>query len=92
LADLKQCEDFVSWHELDDFAFELQQLLNDLERGVKDPCEGVDLLAQFFEIDKVIVHRCDDSGGSATDLFLSSATDLFVSFASQCNNKYKPIF
>lgn len=87
LADLKHCDDFVSWHELDDFAFELQQLLNDLERGVKDPCAGVDLLAQFFEIDKVIVHRCDDSGGSATDLFLSSATDLFVSFASQCNNK-----
>ena len=40
LADLKHCEDFVSWQELDDFAFELQQLLNDLERGVKDPCTG----------------------------------------------------
>jgi hypothetical protein len=39
-----------------------------LERGVKNPCAGVDLLAQFFEIDKVIVHRCDDSGGSAKQL------------------------
>ena len=88
LASLKRSRKFISWHESGDFAQVLQQLLIDLERGVKEPWSGVELVGRFFEADASILNRCDDSNGSVGDVFSFSATDLFVSFASRCENKY----
>jgi len=88
LASLKRSRRFISWHESGDFALQLQQLLIDLERGVKEPCAGVELIGRFFEADASIFNRCDDSNGSVGDVFSFSATDLFVSFASRCKNKH----
>jgi hypothetical protein len=87
LASLKRSRKFISWHESGEFAQQLQQLLIDLERGVKEPCAGVELVGRFFEADASIFNRCDDSNGSVGDVFSFSATDLFVSFASRCANK-----
>jgi hypothetical protein len=62
-------------------------LLIDLEKGVKEPCAGVELVGRFFEADASIFNRCDDSNGSVGDVFCFSASDLFISFASRCANK-----
>jgi len=88
LANLKRSRRFISWHESGDFAQQLQQLLIDLERGVKEPCAGVELVGRFFEADASIFNRCDDSNGTVGDIFRFSATDLFVSFANRCVNKH----
>lgn len=76
LANLKRSRRFIPW--------QLQQLLVNLERGVKEPCTGVELVGRFFEADASIFNRCDDSNGSVGDVFSFSATDLFVSFAIRC--------
>jgi hypothetical protein len=88
LANLKRSRKFISWHESGELAWQLQQLLVDLERGVKEPCTGVELVGRFFEADASIFNRCDDSNGSVGDVFSFSATDLFVSFASRCAYKH----
>ena len=87
LTSLKRSRRFVSWHDSGDFAQQLEQLLIDLERGVKEPCTGVELVGRFFEADASIFNRCDDSNGEIGDVFSLSATDLFISFASHCANK-----
>ena len=88
LANLKRSRRFISWHESGDFAQQLQQLLIDLEKGVKEPCAGVELIGRFFEADASIFNRCDDSNGEVGDVFSFAATDLFISFASRCANKH----
>ena len=88
LASLKRSRKFISWHESGDFAQQLQQLLIDLEKGVKEPCAGVELVGRFFEADASIFNRCDDSNGVVGDIFSFSAANLFVSFASGCENKH----
>ena len=88
LASIKRSRKFISWHESGDFAQQLEQLLIDLERGVKEPCAGVELIGRFFEADASIFNRCDDSNGAVGDVFSFSATDLFASFANRCANKH----
>lgn len=87
LASLKRSRKFISWHESGDFIQQLRQLLIDLEKSVKEPCAGVELVGRFFETDASIFNRCDDSNGEVGDVFCVSATNLFISFANRCANK-----
>jgi hypothetical protein len=87
LASLKRSRKFISWQESGDFTQQLRQLLIDLEKSVKEPCAGVELVGRFFETDDSIFNRCDDSNGEVGDVFCFSATNLFISFANRCANK-----
>ena len=87
LTSLKRSQKFIDWHESGDFTQQLRQLLIDLERSVKDPCTGVELVGRFFELDDSIFNRCDDSNGEVGEVFCCSGTNLFVSFANRCANK-----
>lgn len=88
LASLKRSQKFISWHESGGFARQLEQLLTDLNRTVKEPCLGVELVGKFFEIDAAVLNRCDDSSGEIGGVFSYSATELFISFASRCTDKH----
>lgn len=87
LAGLKRSRRFIDWRGASDFARELERMLADLEAGVDDPKNGVDMVAAFFEADKYIFEQCDDSSGSVGDVFRATACDLFVHYASRCADK-----
>jgi len=89
LASLKRSKRFIGWGEVSDFAKELELLLQDLKAGVTDPVLGVELVAKFYEIDKAIYDRCDDSSGFIGDVFSSTAKSLFEDYASRCTDKEK---
>ena len=87
LASIKRARRFIDWRGISDFARELEQMLSDLEAGVNDPKTGVYLVAAFYEADRFIFERCDDSRGSVGDVFRTTARDLFVHYASLCADK-----
>ncbi|WP_027186143.1 DUF6880 family protein [Desulfovibrio inopinatus] len=78
---------FISWRESEAFTAELEQLLGDIKSKVGNPQSGIELTCQFFEIDKAILERSDDSSGSIGAVFSSNASDLFSFYASQCPEK-----
>jgi len=79
----------VSWSESTAFAGQLQQLLSDLDAGVREPHLGVELVGKFFEADAAIFDRCDDSNGEIGDVFRYAAANLFAFFANGCEDKQK---
>jgi len=70
-----------------EFGSELRDILEDLKSCVRDPREGVKLVADFYRTDKRIFEHCDDSSGFIADLFRYEAKELFVTYASACNDK-----
>lgn len=70
-----------------EFSSELRDILEDLKSCVKDPREGVKLVADFYRTDKSIFEHCDDSSGYIADIFRYEAKELFVTYASSCNDK-----
>ncbi len=87
LAGLKRSRRFVHWGESAGLARDLESLLGDIRVVVKDPVQGVELVASFFETDKGTLGRCDDSSGHVGDVYRFSASDLFGEFASNCADK-----
>ena len=87
LASIKRARRFIDWRGISDFARELEQMLSDLEAGIDDPKPGIELVTAFFEADRFIFERCDDSRGSVGDVFRTTARDLFVHYASLCADK-----
>lgn len=89
LASLKRSQRFVDWNESGSFANELCELLDYLEKGIREPCLGVELVSKFYETDEAIFNRCDDSNGDIGGVYRYSAANLFVCFASHCADKAK---
>ncbi len=87
LADLKQSQRFVSWRESAGFARELETLLEDLKAGVADPKEGTELLAAFYEADRLVLNNCDDSTGHVGHVYRILAPEIFADYASRCEDK-----
>ena len=89
LASLKRSRRFIDWRESSGFARELEMLLQGLKVGVTEPLLGIELIAAFYEIDKSVFERCDDSNGHVGDVFRYEAKDLFLEYACRCKNKKK---
>lgn len=87
LSGLKRGRRFIDWREAGSFARELAGLLVDLEESVEDGKTGVELVARFFECDRAIFDRCDDSSGMVGDVFRYDANKLFTRFAAKCPDK-----
>lgn len=79
---------FIGYSQIHSFAGQLEQILEDLEFGVTDPCIGLDLVAEFFETDSSVFNTTDDDG-IIGDVYLGPAKELFVKFASSCQDKEK---
>ena len=80
-------ETYWSWSEVDAFAEELSDLLQDVKQGASSPEEGIGLVSDFFESDEFVFEMADDSNGTIGDVYRSDALDLFVAFAKKCKNK-----
>lgn len=89
LSNLKRMNQTIHWRAASDFGNELEMLLKDLEAGVRDPLEGVGLVASFFELDSTLFEICDDSSGCIGMVYSGAALDLFVKYASACEDKEK---
>jgi hypothetical protein len=89
LSSLKRSRRFIDWRDVGDFSHELEMLLQDLNAGVEDPLTGLELVAAFYETDKAIFERCDDSNGEIGDVFHYDAQKLFVDYASRYADKEK---
>ena len=87
ISGLKRGKRFIDWRESRHFAQSLETMLADLQAGVSDPPQGIELLAAFFRCDEAIFESCDDSGGSVGVVFGDTARSLFVDYARQCNDK-----
>lgn len=87
LAGLKRQRRFIDWREAPEFARKLEVLLADLRAGVKDSQTGVELVSSFFECDRSIFERCDDSSGIIGGVFQFDARDLFIHYAVQVEDK-----
>ena len=87
LTGLKRARRFIGWREVGGFARELSGLLADLEESVEDGKTGVELVARFFECDRAVFERCDDSSGMVGDVFRYDASKLFARFAADCPDK-----
>ncbi len=87
LNGLKRSRRFIDWKEAGSFARELEGLLADLEESVEDGKTGVELVARFFECDRAVFERCDDSSGMVGDVFRYDANKLFTRFAAKCTDK-----
>jgi len=89
LSSLSRSGRFFNWHSSDEFAQELEMLLENVEAGADDPLTGIELLAAFYEADDVIFEMCDDSSGTIGDLFSTNAAEMFAEYASHCDEKEK---
>ena len=89
LSGLKHSGRFIDWHGAAGFARELGMLLQDLKSSVDDPLTGVELVAAFYEADKIIFEMCDDSSGDIGNVFHYDAKALFVDYAARCSDKDK---
>lgn len=88
LVGLKRLTRFISWSEADQFARELQALLQDLQAGVDDPTIGAELVVAFYETDSTILNICDDSSGCVGDVYRYTAKELFFNYAKRCKDKH----
>ncbi len=87
LNGLKRSSRFIDWRESGIFARELSGMLTGLEESIEDGQTGVELVASFFECDRAVFERCDDSSGMVGDVFRYDATELFARFAAKCQDK-----
>ncbi len=87
LAGLKRGRKFVDWREAPNFARKLEGILADLREGATTPETGVELIAAFYECDRSVFERCDDSSGMIGDVFRYDARVLFVRYAAACVEK-----
>lgn len=87
LSGLKRSRRFIPWGESAGFAKELIFMLEDLQAGVRDPCKGAKLVADFYEIDRSCFERCDDSSGHVGDVFRYEAAAAFSGYACHCEDK-----
>lgn len=87
IVNLTETDRVYEWHEASGLAAQLSGLLDDIDAGVDDPCKGADLVMEFFETDKAVFERCDDSHGDVGDVYCLDARDLFLSYAALCAEK-----
>ena len=87
LFSLKRSRHFISWREVRAFAGELRELLAELQNATIEPRLGVELVAKFYQLDRNIFDRCDDSSGYVGDLFRNDASELLIYYASRCDDK-----
>ncbi len=87
LTGLKRARRFIDWREAGGFVRKLAGLLVDLEESVEDGKTGVELVTRFFECDRSVIERCDDSSGIVGDVFRHDASKLFARFAADCPDK-----
>jgi hypothetical protein len=87
LAGLKRRRKFIDWRAAPDFARELELILATVHEGVDDPKAGLELVGGFFECDRAVFERSDDSSGLIGDVFRYDARNLFVTYASRCTDK-----
>jgi len=87
ITGLKRSKRFIDWREAHSFANELEDLLKGLKVGVEDPEMGARAVALFFETDKTVFNRCDDSGGQIGDVYRIDACEVFVFYASRWTDK-----
>ena len=86
---IRGSDHYVDWREVSDFSMELAALLQSLKYGVRDPLIGMELVAQFYELDVFILNYCDDSCGDISQLFGYNAKELFLEYACHCEDKQK---
>lgn len=89
LASIKRSKRFIGWHDIYRFSNELKLLLEDLKAGATDPLKGLELVSKFYEADKYIFNRCNDSSGIIGDIFTQNAKELFEEYAIHCFEKKK---
>lgn len=89
IAGLKRSKRFMHYRESFGFAKELSMLLQTIKAVVTDPLEGVKIVARFYETDKSVFGRCDDSSGYLGDVYRIEAKNLFAEYASRCEKKEK---
>lgn len=87
LSGLKRARRFVDWRGTSQLARKLSGLLVDLEEAEVDGKTGVELLGRFFETDRAVFERCDDSSGIVSSVFRHDASLLFARYAEACPDK-----
>jgi bacterioferritin (cytochrome b1) len=61
LTALKNSTQFIDSRMTYSFAKVLERMLADIEERITDPCNGLELIAQFIETDEFVLETCDDS-------------------------------
>jgi len=79
-------DDERDWDQECAIANDLEAWLDEVSDKIEDPRVGVELLTDFFQIDRII-EMADDEFGSAASVFESQANELFVSYAAECVDK-----
>ncbi|NCC65227.1 MAG: hypothetical protein EOM15_11290 [Spirochaetia bacterium] len=89
LLALKYSTQFIDCGMTYSFARVLERILTDIEEGITEPSNGLDLIAQFFETDEYVFETCDDSYGTVAEVYLQTARDLFFQYARSCQDAQK---
>ena len=89
LTALKNSTQFIDSRMTYSFAKVLERMLADIEERITDPCNGLELIAQFIETDEFVLETCDDSYGTVAEVYLQTAKDLYFQYASSCQDKEK---
>lgn len=87
LAGLARARRFYSYAESGTLARKLEVILADIDADQPAPEEGLRLVARFFESDRAVFERCDDSGGGVGMVFTFDARELFARYAAACADK-----
>lgn len=86
VASLSRRGHFVDWRHAKEYAYDLYDLLLDLEAANPDPRTGVEDVAAFIAAFESIIEACDDSSGHVSSVFRFEATDHFVAYAKRCED------
>ena len=80
------CGDFISYGGSFHKAEEMDNLLSDIVKKVKDVKECFDLIVAFIETDQKIYGACDDSSGVVGDVY-QEACNYFAEYAALLDNE-----
>lgn len=78
---------YFSRRDVESFAIELCELLNNLKKVNIDFKEAFNHICDFYRADGKILEQSDDSNGDIGDIFRNEALDLFIEFASKHSNR-----
>ena len=87
MASIKRSKFFYHRPMAKELVHKLLQIIDGISKSAQTPKEGLDLVCAFFELDKHVFERCDDSYGNVGDVFRFDACDLFCKFASSCKDE-----
>lgn len=87
LAGVRRAKTFIPRRDCKKLARKMLDIVQGIKACATSPKQGVELVAAFYNVDRGLFERCDDSSGYVSPVFRGDALELFVKFAKECDDK-----